>query len=459
MTLARTLTGVWCLPLLLAACGGGGMDDHEERTVTGPRNVVLIVVDTLRKDHLGCYGYRYPTSPNIDALAGGGTRYLQALSQAPWTTPSIGSLLTSQYPSTLGIKDDRSILGDRHVSLAEVLRDHGFVTGAVVSHSFCSATWNFDQGFEFFDESNVLGHDGISSQGVSDRGIEFLEQHRDQRFFLWLHYFDPHFAFRHHAEHDVNPAIPYDGPVESGMRFKDLRRVTRGARPEDVAQIVRFYDSEIAYCDLHIGRLLDRLRTLDLYDETLIIFTADHGEEFYDHGLLGHARTLYNEVINVPLIVRIPGRGSAAVERPVALLDLFPTVLEALDISVTHSLAGTSLLAPPAEDAPVPAPIFSETSRTRELRGVVSGHHKLIVNLETGRQQLFDLAADPTETHDLLGAPPPELPILRRDLESWLERQRGLQAEAEEIELSPQEQARLEALGYVGDPASDEDER
>ena len=331
--------GMLLVPALACASCGAGADR------VGP-NVLLIVVDTLRRDHLGCYGYERDVSPHIDRLAADSVRYENAYSQAPWTTPSIGALLSSQYPSTLGIRNERSVLSQDLVLLPELLQEYGWSTGAVVSHGFCSSKWGFDQGFDFFDETNVLGHAGVSSAGVTRAALRFIDAHAGDPFFLWLHYFDPHNEYLSHPGHGYQRERPYRGPVNPRNNFYKLRRILDRLGPPDWDELRRLYDSEIAFTDHHIGRVLERLRSLELYEDSLVILTADHGEEFGDHGRLGHAHSLYQELVHVPLLVKYPGSEPLVAEDPVALVDLYPTLLEFLGLPLPEGLVGRSLFPP-----------------------------------------------------------------------------------------------------------------
>ncbi len=451
-------------PLLAAtllACGGAAEAPVEAPPEAGqtaqPPNVVLIVVDTLRRDHLGCYGYERATSPHIDRLAREGVRYANALSQAPWTTPSLGALFTSQYPSTLGIENDRSAVPDEFVLLPEALASHGYTNAAVISHTFCSAKWRFDQGFQHFDESNVLGHDGVSSQGVSDDALDFLASHAGGPFFLWLHYFDPHFAYKGHAEHDFRDAS-YAGAVRDGMPFSELTQLRESLGAVDVAQIVDLYDSEIAHTDGQIGRVLDDLRQRGLFEDSLVILTADHGEEFLDHGRLGHAKTLYQELVHVPLLVKFPratpgvveGPTPGVVERRVALIDVYPTVLEVLGLESAVPLEGRSL--PRSEDPDAaPRSLFCETSRGKRQRAIVRGRYKLVERIRRGEFDVFDLAVDPLEQVPLDPGQVAQLADLRAELEAWATDVAARASAGAEVELSEEELSELEALGYGGD--------
>ena len=174
---------------LVLAMGSCEADRPSEPSRGPSPNVILIIIDTVRRDHLGAYGYARDTSPNIDRFASNAVRYERAISQAPWTTPSVASILTSLHPATLGIQNERSILDRDFVFLSEVLADHGFATGAIVSQMFLSARMNFDQGFEYFDESQILGKEGVSSPEITRLAMGFVDRHRAEPFFLWLHYF------------------------------------------------------------------------------------------------------------------------------------------------------------------------------------------------------------------------------------------------------------------------------
>jgi arylsulfatase A-like enzyme len=426
--------------VLLGACGA-----------PPPRpNILIIVVDTLRRDHLGVYGYERPTSPQIDRLAADAVRYDAALSQSPWTLPSVASLLTGRDVAPLGIVDDVNLLDDEFLLLSEVLSEQGYSTGAIVSHKFVSAKWGFDQGYDRFDDSNALGHMAITSPSITDKALAFLEQHRSDRFFLFLHYFDPHFSYLEHEDFRFERDVPYEGWIESGTRYKKLMEEQEGLTEADTSELKRLYDSEIAFTDHHIGRVLARLRDLGLFDQTLIVLTADHGEEFLEHAQIGHAKTMYEEVIGVPLIVRYPGGSASVVDRPVALVDVFPTILELLDLDPVSDLDGVSLLA--TDDAE--RFVFASTERRGGARGTRNARFKLIRHLVNG-PELYDLAADPDERHNLLDAdhegqaPASELERLQQALRAYAVRVGRSPRRIFRIELSPQERKQLEDLGYL----------
>jgi arylsulfatase A-like enzyme len=442
---------IWLVGILAAISCSVGCD----RGVGQRPNVLLVVVDTLRKDHLGCYGYHRNTSPNIDRLAEVAVRYDNAISQAPWTSPSLGSLFTSLYPSAIGIEDVQFALDDELIVLSEVLRDNGYTTGAVVSHTYCSSRWNFSQGFDFFDEKNIYTQ--ISSPGVTRAALDFLKRHREGPFFLFLHYFDPHDAYLVHPGFEFSTGRPYEGPVKGRLNASMLRALPPELRPEDVDEIVRRYDSEIAFTDKHVGKVLDRLRLLELFDDALIIVTADHGEEFKDHGGLRHGYTLYQELINVPLIVKYPGLGAGVVKDTVALLDLYPTVLGAASLSVDHEIEGIPLVPFHSAAREGPRTVFSETSRYGKsvLRAAVSGPLKIIRDLNGDALETYDLSTDPGERHDLSDQQVAGFEPLLLAQENWLREMAASSRPGREIELTPEDIERLKSLGYIDDEGDD----
>ncbi|MFQ5719993.1 MAG: sulfatase [Acidobacteriota bacterium] len=416
-----------------------------------PPNVLLIVVDTLRRDHLGAYGYERSISPSIDALAASAVRYDHAVSQAPWTTASMGSLMTSRYPGQLGIRGTRSILDDDLLVLAEAMQAGGYSTQAVVSNIFCSSRWNFDQGFDAFDESQMVFYRTATSPGVTERALALLPSGGTKPFFMWVHYFDPHNHYLLHPEFDPTPGVHYDGLFDEHMGFHQLQRRLARFGPRDIAQMVRNYDSEIGFTDHSIGVLLDELRHRGLYDSTLIIFTADHGEEFMDHGGLGHDQTLYDELVDVPLIIKYPGAGAGVVRRVVALIDLYPTILAEAGIAPPARLEGSPLPRPGAPPG-TGRWVFTETSRRAELRGAVSDRYKAILRLPGSTFEFYDLDTDPAETTNLADTGLAAFAAHRDALMAWQRSQvREAGGPGPRLTLTGEERRRLRSLGYVED--------
>ncbi len=411
-----------------------------------PSGAILIVIDTLRRDHLGAYGYGRDASPQLDRFADESVRYTRAWSQAPWTTPSVASLLTSRYPQALGVTDVSSVLSEEATLLSERLRAAGFATGAVVSHRFSSARWGFDQGFDSFDDSNALDHDAITSPDVTDKALAFLDAHRDDPFFLWVHYFDPHFAYREHEGFEFARESPYSGPVQPGVRFGELLRSQALLTPADARELERLYDSEISFTDKHVGRILSRLRELGLDSRTLMVITADHGEEFLDHGRLGHTKTLYDEVIAVPLLVRWPGGAPGVVAEPVALLDVAPTILAVLGVDPDPGAEGRVLPRPGGVTGDPDRIFFSATDRPVAKRAAIGAGFKLIDDGD-GNLELYALEDDPGERLNLAAQGGEALERLTAALEDF-ETRTDTPSNPGSLDLSDSEREALRALGY-----------
>ena len=437
-------------PLLLI---GGCSEDGPGREAPDPSrpNVLLVVIDTLRSDHLSCYGHERVTSPQLDRFAKDSWVYERAYSQAPWTTPSIGALLTSRYPTSLGIRGDRSVLPEEEITLAETLQGAGYHTAAVVSHSFCSERWGFAQGFTDFDESNVLGHDAVTSAGVTARGLAFLESREQdpQPWFLWMHYFDPHCAY---VEQDevFGGSGAYEGPVRSGQLYAELWKQRRSLTSADHAELRRLYDSEIHHTDAQLGRVLTRLEQTGVLDDTIVIVTADHGEEFGDHGSIGHARTLHEELIRVPLLVRIPGESPRRIDDPVALVDLFPTLAAQLGVEVPAGAVGLDIR-PGGSGLEPGRTVYSETNRGRRLRAAIRGPLKVIREGRMPRPQVFDLDSDPAELVPVPVASRPDAQALMQGLDGWWQALKSEAREESTLDLGASDQQLLEQLGYGGE--------
>ena len=429
-------------------------------------NVLLIVVDTLRADRLGCYGAERETSPAIDQFAADAVRFERAYSTAPWTIPSVASMFTGRFPASHATTSFDSQLPDELETLAELLRDSGYRTAGVVSHFALDSRHNFDQGFEVYLESEALGHDHLSTDGVTRQAVEQLERFAggDAPFLLFAHYFDPHYNYLAHPEFGFAAASA--GRLEGTLPMRLLLQLKSSMSREEAAFLRDLYDGEIRYTDRGIGRLLQRLDELGLKEETVVVLTADHGEEFLDHGKLGHTSSLYEELIHVPLIVRDPGRkaaGPAVVARPVSLVSLMPTLLGLAWLefeedrfqgpSLEPLLAGhepddAALLLAELDFVPV-----REGRRVGEVhkKAVLGERFKLIRDDLTGRFELYDLAADPRELTNLAETDAARLSQLEEALARALAFAASGAVAPQLRELDESEIERLKSLGYVGD--------
>ena len=383
----------WLLLLAsLVACS-------EVREIAPRPNVLVISVDTLRRDHLGCYGYEPDTSPNIDALAARGVVFDNALSTSSWTLPSHASMLTGRYPSSHGLRDDGVKLAPSVPTLAAGFRLNGYHTLAVVSHVYVSSTFGLERGFDVFDDSlTEAGATNPPAEQVADRFLALLRASPARPFFGFVHFFDPHWPYtapepfaRRFADRDY--AGPIDGSVESLLPYFFASRAMPDQHREEM---IARYDGEIAYLDHQIGRLIDGLRKRGELDQTIVALVADHGEEFKEHGQLGHGRTLYEELVRVPFVLAGHPALQPGSRRDdlVSLIDLAPTLLDLVGAEALPGVDGRSLL---AHDEPDRA-LFSESIRFGvEMRALRRGRYKLIHVPSKESQLYYDLLSDPGE--------------------------------------------------------------
>jgi len=419
-------------------------------------SVVLIVIDTLRADRLGRAGYFRNITPHLDALADDSLVFENAVAPAPWTTPSVAGLFTSLEPAVLGFETDLPIvLDDSVVALAEVFRRNGYRTMAVISHDFVGSSLNLDRGFDAFDQSNALGHGGISSPGVTETAMSLLEAAGCRPFFLFVHYFDPHFDYLLHSEFDFDPDYP--GPLKSGEPIESLQARAPAMTDADLRFVNALYDSEIGFTDRHVGRLLNELKRRELYDRGLIVFAADHGEEFSERGdhWIGHTKTLYQELVHVPLFIKLPGSSRrGVVEDDVGLIDLMPTLVDHLGLKTPAGYRPQGRAIDLEGGArPGPRSVYSETRYRPPFQAVVQGGWKLIENRETGARELYDLESDPGEKVNLVSARPEEGERLAALLENWRQAVE-IQRNRRNIRPAPPrftevEKVRLRSLGYL----------
>jgi arylsulfatase A-like enzyme len=436
--------------------------------------VVLVMVDTLRADHLSCYGGPVDT-PNLCSLAeDGGTRF-RGYSHSSWTKPATATLLTSLLPSSHGVMSKPSSLSPDVEMIPEVLRGNGYATGGIVSNINLASSFGFEQGY---DEYHYLGPDYLfgaresssklilyqllrriffklvpglrvgdfyqSGETVNQVAFDFLERHADSRFFLFLHYMDPH---------DPYFAHPYDG---TGI----ARAGNQNPDPSLAEEMQRLYKGEIAYLDARFGEFLAKLRELGLEDDTLIALVSDHGEEFYEHGGWWHGTTLYEEQIAVPFLVKwsrhggLPeGVGDGAVAR---MLDVAPTLIARTGARTPEAMQGIDLVERLSRRTERERLIFAEEDHEGNvLRAVRSGDWKWIeANPGNHRglpeEVLFHLGKDPGESENVAGSTSWVVQELRdhADAQERLAESRAVEGGGE-ADLSAQEIETLKALGYL----------
>ena len=406
---------------------------------TGSRryNVVLISVDTLRPDRLGYAGHLRDTSPAIDGFAKTGVVFTNCRSASGWTLPSMATIFTGEYPKNHGATDVHLKMDQQLATLASLLHDKGYHVRGYVSHFLLRPQYGLDKGFDTYDTS-VLDdghhpHDASTAKPLTDRAIEGLVG-ISEPFFLWIHYFDPHYEYLSHERWS-----------EYGQN--DIDR----------------YDQEIAYTDFHISRLLATLRERNLHDNTIIVFTSDHGEEFSEHGGKYHY-TMHEEVVKVPLIIKAPSLQTGVDHSPVEQIGLLPTILQMCDIRSNEPLAGRDILG----DDYMGRPVFIERDRPPPYmqRGIVYGNHKLIAitlaeikdippgvrgtdtpvnNVQEGIY-MYDLSSDPDEQKNVYDENDPTARKLRAMLDEHFA---GGAKSGDEIMLDEDLRDQLESLGYI----------
>lgn len=394
-------------------------------------NILLITIDTLRADRLGCYGYKGAQTPNIDRLAQGGMRFTDAVSHVPLTRPSHTSIFTGLYPFQHGVHDNIAPALDKKIpTLAEVLKKNGYTTAAFVSSFVVNSQSGLNRGFDVYeDEFNPQKQPTQFALNLEKRGgdvyqefSEWMSRPKNNAYFAWVHLYDPHFPYA--------PPPPYD------TRFAN--------RP---------YDGEVAYADEIVGKLLKKIDA-----NTLVVLVSDHGESLGDHGENAHSYFIYDSTLRVPMIFYWPGTLPAGqtVSGQTRLIDLFPTILDLISIAAPKGLSGISLK-PWLLNPSSPAPILISYCETYTPL-LHFGWSSLIGTRTTGwkyisapRSELYDLSADPGEAKNILSGQAEKA----KELKAWLAQSGALQttsAAAKQPELDPEQLEKLASLGYAGVP-------
>lgn len=420
-------------------------------------NVVLVSIDTLRADHLGCYGYPLKTSPNLDEFSRSAVLFENAIVQTSWTLPSHMSILTSLYPSTHKVVQDVDRLDERVVTVAQMLKKNGYSTAAFVDAPLMESKYGFDRGFDLYYESYRL-KDRYVIVGIENnigKVMSWIRNNSGNPFFLFLHIFDCHSPYLPPDMYYEGFAFDYGGGLEmegkSGPNY--FNRVALS--PEDVRYIVSHYDGEIASVDHQLGKMFDLLEESGLAGKTLVIVTSDHGESFMEHGMVGHEKQLYNELMRVPLIMRFPGGryGGERIRAMVESIDIVPTILDLLGIAGTGKMQGISLLPLIRRDEKEAdgGRAFGELSRHRDIRTVYEGGYQYIYDMDNNKSELYDLAEDPAERKDLSGVRKDRAYSMHGSMMSWAERAKedGEGYVADKTYIDDKQRDLLKSLGYM----------
>lgn len=381
-----------------------------DRAKLADANLIVILVDTVRADHLHSYGYERETSPNMDALAAESIVFRYAYAQANHTPRSMPSIFTGRFPSEIHwekLYRNFSPIKDSNVTMFEVLRDQGFTNLGVSAHWYFEPDRNLDQGFDVWDNKGAKsladGNTLSPAPKVTKKALAHLAKMKEEgkRVAAFIHYMDPHSRYMKHS------------------RLK----VFGGNKT-----LLDKYDGEIYWTDHYVGELLDGLKELGMYENSVIVLFADHGEAFKDHKSYFHGMTLYREEIEVPLMIRVPGVEPREVSERVALVDIFPTVVDMFDVPFDGKLQGVSLLPIALEGKRRGRPVYSELCKypswKEDIRALYVGDLKIIWNKTKNFWELFDLAADPTEQQNLIRSHP-KAEAMKKALLDWMDTQLG----------------------------------
>ncbi len=453
-----------------------GQDLDSLAALEGARRVVLISIDTLRADHLPFYGYPRDTAPHLANLARDGSVFAQARSQAPWTLPSHASMMTSLYPSANGARFREQArfpirfsdaLDARNITLAELLRSAGFSTTSIASNHFLGPELGLTQGFDSSD-----CHGAYQADTLVDKAVGWLEKEKSRPFFLFLHFNDVH-DYRAPEEYLRQYRNPQYAGGFSGGAFP-LRQVM-GNRYHDLSAadleyLAALYDAAIRYVDRELGRLFRWLRDEGLYEETLIVLTSDHGEEFWDHGGTGHGFTLYEEQLRVPLLIKPAATDRSAghqarVEGNVGVIDIMPTILDYAGLAAPDFLQGISLRSAVGGGALEERTLFAESTNFFNSYAMIQGDTKYIGNrFPTGRffqlgflmssirvfykfrdDELYLVGGDGKEQDNVLEERPETVRRMNEKVIAHLKNQ----TRGDSIRLDPKTVKQLRALGYL----------
>ncbi|MEE9270492.1 MAG: sulfatase [Candidatus Krumholzibacteria bacterium] len=442
----------------------------------GP-NVVFIVLDALRADHLSAYGYERPTSPNMDRVAAEGVVFLNARSHGNRTVLAMPAIFTSLYPSFHGAisrGELMSPLPDDRVTIAELFQRANYTSVGLMTNIYLKSAFGMTQGFDRVEEFNagcyalglykllrklnVLGRPEYASTGspgaaaLTDRGLAWLDHLQDRPFFLYMHYMDTHHPYVAPEEFERRIRPSTDGP-DAAELFIETLQLLKAGRPQDLdperLEALRdYYDATILYADHEIGRILDRVRQISQERETIVIITADHGDEFLEHGSLYHTNLVIEGLIRVPLIVWDPARyqGGRRVESLVRHIDILPTLAGIIGQPVPQEAMGQSL-----------EPLLTGETRDLELASISEGdfcaalverNWKVMYVDSTDTAYLYDLDKDPQEYRDLSASEPEVMADLMRRLDLYLEKAQELGHQAESL-ANPEIIRQLKALGYL----------
>ena len=432
-------------------------------------SIILISIDTLRADHLGVYGYGKNTSNNIDAFSKESIVFNNSYSVSAWTFPSHYSMFTSMYPSESEIVCCAASGFDRH-TLTDSLKENGYSAAGFIGGGFVGAKYGFNRSFDNYTTN------GSRFQDNQEEVYEYIDSlKKDEKFFLFLHGYNAHRPYKAPDESKDLFAKPLMDACQEPIFVDDdnmdypiaIQNQTCGDMKPGAEFQMSLYDAEIHYLDKFLGELFEKLKEEGLYDNTVIVITSDHGEEFNEHGSFGHVKHLYQESIRVPFIIKIPGSDYRYIETPVSNLDLMPTLLDIIGIEEKEQVDGSSLL--PILRGEDGKKIFALTgfpdaknttrrtglvnnSKNRFLYATIQKDGKLIINKETIEFELYNLSTDYVEKNNIIDQNYAYAGILKNDISYWLEEmdfEEEINLDDVDSVTDPEVLEELRALGYI----------
>jgi len=348
-------------------------------------NVLIYLIDTLRLDHLGCYGYSRDTSPNLDTFARDSVLFTHLMPQSSWTKPSVASLLTSTYPNVHGAQDRPDVLREGLPSLAASLAEQGYETHGLITNTNILPLWGFGKDFHRFVDVDSADWVNCDDARVVERAIATLDLAAGRPWFLYVHTMGPH--------------DPYEAPDGYDRKFVPESYAGLGVAGER-QRFIDQYDGEIAYSDLQFGRMMQALKERRLYDNTLIVLLSDHGEEFWEHGDTCHGKSLYEEVLRVPLLIKLPGNAHAGERREdlVEAVDIAPTLLDSLGLPAVNGFQGKSFKGLIETGQATPRVGYASlVNLAHSIRTAKTTEQKYIRDVGAHWEAWFDLKSDPGE--------------------------------------------------------------
>lgn len=429
------MLGIGCAPQL------GPSPTPQRPAYTGPPrpNIVVYLVDTLRADHLGVYGYGKKTSPNLDAFAAKGVVYERAIAPDTCTVGSAPSLLSGQYTVSHGVDDFGKRVASDVPLLQSELQRHGYATGSFITNVNAGPAAGLDRGFDTVHDAIADFRQVNAQRTVPLKAIEdWLSGVKNRPFLLYVHTAEPHRPYRPPAEFSERFVTPYSGPI-SGV-YRGPNGYEKASTAADVQHIHQLYDAEVAFADAGFGALLALLERKGQRDNTIVVFTSDHGEELYDHKSWNHGHTVHEELAHIPMVIQGPTLPAGRrIPHLVSLIDIAPTLLELVDLSIPKTFEGLPLTQSNADRM-----VFTRSSFVPRKTSVRQSYWSLHRD-ENGHYSLYDLRTDPDEHTAVTEQHSAVVDVLSKALEQW----RSGQVERPTRALTNEETERLRVLGYI----------